>query len=164
MQTKRGTAWLILLFSTNTYCENMADRSCRFDKCSDRFVREVTTGMIGSWQPSVHSEVACWSFDVKSSYHWDGEVRKSARSTGFLSTRVALCSIYIMFIYIYTISTVRHTVRSTVLYTVLYTILYTVHYTVLIEKNRFVCPWYTDYSCYLVKVLGNPNTCEVIDI
>ena len=37
-------------------------------------VRKVTTGITGLWQPSVHSDVALWSFDVGSSYHWDAEV------------------------------------------------------------------------------------------
>ena len=33
-------------------------------------------GITGLWQPSVHSDVAFWSFDVGSSYHWDAEVPK----------------------------------------------------------------------------------------
>ena len=31
-------------------------------------VRKVTTGITGLWQPSVHSDVAFWFFDVGSSY------------------------------------------------------------------------------------------------
>ena len=46
MWTKRGKARLILIFSTNTNCENMAYRSFRSEKCSARGVRKVTTGMI----------------------------------------------------------------------------------------------------------------------
>ena len=45
MWTKRGKACLILIFSTNTNCENMAYRSFRSEKCSARGVRKVTTGM-----------------------------------------------------------------------------------------------------------------------
>ena len=76
MWTKRGKARLILISSTNTNCENMAYRSFRSEKCSARGVRKVTTGITGLWQPGVHSDVACWSFDVGSSYHWDAEVPK----------------------------------------------------------------------------------------
>ena len=46
MWTKRGKARLILIFSTNTNCENMAYRSFRSEKCSARGVRKVTTGII----------------------------------------------------------------------------------------------------------------------
>ena len=45
MWTKRGKARLILIFSTNTNCENMAYRSFRSEKCSARGVRKVTTGI-----------------------------------------------------------------------------------------------------------------------
>ena len=45
MLTKRGKARLILIFSTNTNCENMAYRSFRSEKCSARGVRKVTTGI-----------------------------------------------------------------------------------------------------------------------
>ena len=45
MWTKRGKACLILIFSTNTNCENMAYRSFRSDKYSARGVRKVTTGI-----------------------------------------------------------------------------------------------------------------------
>ncbi|CAI2174850.1 16614_t:CDS:2 [Funneliformis geosporum] len=38
-----------------------------------RGVRKVTTGITGLWQPSVHSDVAFWSFDVGSSYHTDAQ-------------------------------------------------------------------------------------------
>ena len=58
MWTKRGKAGLILIFSTNTNCENMAYRSFRFAKIAARGVRKVTTGITGLWQPSVHSDVA----------------------------------------------------------------------------------------------------------
>ncbi|KAK3098076.1 hypothetical protein FSP39_015923 [Pinctada imbricata] len=36
-------------------------------------VREVTTGITGLWQPSVHSDIAFLSFDVGSSYHCEAE-------------------------------------------------------------------------------------------
>ena len=45
MWTKRGKACLILIFSTNTNCEDMAYRSFRSEKCSARGVRKVTTGI-----------------------------------------------------------------------------------------------------------------------
>jgi len=32
-----------------------------------RGVRKITTGITGLWRPSVHSDVAFWSFDVGSS-------------------------------------------------------------------------------------------------
>ena len=58
MQTKRGKARLILIFSTNTNLEIMAYRSFRVAKIAARGVRKVTTGITGLWQPSVHSDVA----------------------------------------------------------------------------------------------------------
>ena len=42
---QRGKARLILIFSTNTNCEDMAYRPFRSEKCSARGVRKVTTGM-----------------------------------------------------------------------------------------------------------------------
>ena len=51
MWTERGKARLILIFSTNTNCEDMAYRSFRSEKCSARGVRKVTTGITGLWQP-----------------------------------------------------------------------------------------------------------------
>ena len=45
-------------------------------KFQARGVRKVTTGITGLWQPSVHSDVAFWSFDVGSSYHWEAEFAK----------------------------------------------------------------------------------------
>ena len=58
MLTKWGNACLIIIFSANTKCENMADRSFSFELCSTRGVRKVTTGITGLWQPSVRSDVA----------------------------------------------------------------------------------------------------------
>ena len=43
---------------------------------TSRGVRKVTTGITGLWQPSVHSDVAFWFFDVGSSYHALAEVGK----------------------------------------------------------------------------------------
>ena len=57
MWTKRGKAWLVLIFSTNTNCESMAYRSSRSEEYSARGVRKVTTGITGLWQPSVHSDL-----------------------------------------------------------------------------------------------------------
>ena len=65
-----------LIFSMNTHCENMAYRSLRSEKYSASGVRKATRGITGLWQPSVHSDVAFWSFDVASSYHWEAEVQK----------------------------------------------------------------------------------------
>ena len=45
-------------------------------KIERRGVRKVTTGITGLWQPSVHSDVAFWSFDVGSSYHCEAEFAK----------------------------------------------------------------------------------------
>ena len=56
--TKRGKAYLILIFSMNTNCESMAYRSFNFSNLEIRGVRKVTTGITGLWQPSVHSDVA----------------------------------------------------------------------------------------------------------
>jgi len=39
-----------------------------------RGVRKITRGITGLWQPSVHSDVAVWSFDVGSSYHYEAEL------------------------------------------------------------------------------------------
>ena len=58
MWTKSGQACLILIFRTNTNCENMAYRSFRSEKYSATGVRKVTTGITGLWQPSVRSDVA----------------------------------------------------------------------------------------------------------
>ena len=58
MWTKWGNACLIVIFSVNTNCENMAYRSFRFELFSTRGVRKVTTGITGLWQPSVRSDVA----------------------------------------------------------------------------------------------------------
>ena len=55
MWTKRGKARLILIFSTNTNCENMAYRSFRCEEYSARGVRKNSTGRTGMWQPSVVS-------------------------------------------------------------------------------------------------------------
>ena len=55
--TKRGKARLFLICSTNTNCDNMAYRSFRSEQGSARGVRQVTTGLIGLWQPSVHSDL-----------------------------------------------------------------------------------------------------------
>jgi len=38
--------------------------------------RKLTTGITDLWQPSVHSDVAFWSFDVGSSYHTVAEGSK----------------------------------------------------------------------------------------
>jgi hypothetical protein len=56
--TKRGKAYLILIFSMNTNCESMAYRSFNFSIHEIRGVRKVTTGITGLWQPSEHSDVA----------------------------------------------------------------------------------------------------------
>ena len=58
MWTKRGKARLILIFSTNTNCENMAYRSFRSEEYSARGVRKVSTGRTGMWQPSVDASKA----------------------------------------------------------------------------------------------------------
>ena len=58
MWTKEGNACLIFIFSVNTNCEHMAYRSFKFEELSIRGVRQVTTGITGLWQPSVHSDVA----------------------------------------------------------------------------------------------------------
>ena len=50
--------------------------SCHGKKFDDRGVRKVTKGITGLWRPSVHSDVAFWSFDVGSSYHWEAEFSK----------------------------------------------------------------------------------------
>ena len=65
----KGESLLDFHFNMNTNCENMAYRSFRSEKCSARGVRKVTTGITGLWQPSVHSDVAFWFFDVGSYYH-----------------------------------------------------------------------------------------------
>ena len=63
MRTKKETR-LILIFDTDTNCENMAYRSFRSEKCSARGVRTITTGITGLWQPSVPRDVAFGSFDL----------------------------------------------------------------------------------------------------
>ena len=51
--------------SSLEFCLNMVYRSFSSEKCSAR--GKVTTGITGLWQPSVHIDVALWSFDVCSS-------------------------------------------------------------------------------------------------
>lgn len=70
---QKGKAHLILIFSMNTNCESMAYRSFNFSIHEIRGVRKVTTGITGLWQPSEHSDVAFWSFDVGSSYHCEAK-------------------------------------------------------------------------------------------
>ena len=41
-----------------------------------RGVRKVTTEITDLWQPSIHSDVAFWSFNVSSSYHCKAEFAK----------------------------------------------------------------------------------------
>ena len=50
--------------------------TCYGIKFNVRGVRKVTKGITGLWRPSVHSDVAFWSFDVGSSYHWEAEFSK----------------------------------------------------------------------------------------
>ena len=57
-------------------CPNLRNLMRLAWQCSARGVRKVTTGITGLWQPSVHSDVAFWSFDVGSSYHCVAEVTK----------------------------------------------------------------------------------------
>ena len=103
MWTKRGKARLILIFNTNTNCENMAYRSVRSEKCSARGVRKVTTGITGLWQPGVHSDVAFWSFDVNRIVHppiktWAGFRPISLSLSLYIYIYIY---IYILYIYIY---------------------------------------------------------------
>ena len=78
MWTKRGKARLILIFSTNTNCENMAYRSFRSEEYSARGVRKVSTGRTGMWQPSVDSDVACGT--IVTSSKASGRVRSEHRT------------------------------------------------------------------------------------
>ena len=56
--TKRGKVSLILVFSMNTNCENMAYRSFWSEKHSaGRGVRKLPQGKLAC-QPSVHSDIA----------------------------------------------------------------------------------------------------------
>ena len=50
---------------------------------TSRGVRKVTTGITGLWQPSVHSDVAFWSFDVGSSYHSDAGALRGTQGNSF---------------------------------------------------------------------------------
>jgi len=63
----REKARLVLIFSMNTDRENVAYRSLWTWEFQAGGVRKVTTGITGLWQPSVHSDVAFWFFDVGSS-------------------------------------------------------------------------------------------------
>ena len=55
---KAEKACLILFFNININYEIMAHRSLRSEKCIARGIRQVTTGLIGLWQPSAQSDVA----------------------------------------------------------------------------------------------------------
>ena len=58
MRTKGGNAGLVVIFSVDVDCENIAHRSSMFEIYSTRGARKVTTGITGLWQPSVHRDVA----------------------------------------------------------------------------------------------------------
>ena len=73
---QKGKSLLDFDFAKSSNCESMAYRSFRPGKFPARGVRKVTTGITGLWQPSVHSDVAFWSFDVGSSYHCEAEFAK----------------------------------------------------------------------------------------
>ena len=66
----------ILIFSTNTNWETLAYRYFRFLYFEARGVREVTIGITGLWQPSVHSDATFLFFDVGSYYNFFTEVAK----------------------------------------------------------------------------------------
>jgi len=76
MLIKREKVCLISAFSKSNNCVSMAYRSFTSMKDIGRGVRKITIGITGLWQPSVHSDVAFWSFDVGSSYHCDAKVSK----------------------------------------------------------------------------------------
>ena len=68
-----------MLYTKKSYkciCRSSVYRQFRSEKYSVRCVRNVTTGITGLWQSSVHSDVASSQFDVGSSYHWDTAVPK----------------------------------------------------------------------------------------
>ena len=64
------------MFSTHRDSKSSAYRSFWFKEFLARGVRKVTTGITGLWRPSVHSDVAFWSFDVGSSYHCEAKFTK----------------------------------------------------------------------------------------
>jgi hypothetical protein len=64
------------MFSTHRDSKSSAYRSFWFKEFLTRGVRKVTTGITGLWRPSVHSDVAFWSFDVGSSYHCEAKFTK----------------------------------------------------------------------------------------
>ena len=65
--------WCCCLFIPDL---STAHRWLRPEKYSTRSVRKVGTGKTGLWQPSVHSDLVFWSFNVGSSHHWNAEVPK----------------------------------------------------------------------------------------
>lgn len=64
------------MFSTHGDSKSSAYRSFWFNEFLTRGVRKVTTGITGLWRPSVHSDVAFWSFDVGSSCHCEAKFTK----------------------------------------------------------------------------------------
>ena len=70
---QKGKSWLDFDFQYEYKPRKRGLSILSFWEFQARGVRKVTTGITGLWLPSVHSDVAFWSFDVGSSYHSEAE-------------------------------------------------------------------------------------------
>ena len=66
---QKGKSWLDFDFQYKYKLGNKGLSILSIWVIKKRGVRKVTTGITGLWQPSVHSDIAFWSFNVGSSYH-----------------------------------------------------------------------------------------------
>ena len=129
----------------------------------ERGVRKITTGITGLWRPSVHSDVAFWSFDVGSSYHCEADFSPSkgnrasavsynqVRST-WLTTEPSIASNATVVYYTqYTLYSILYTVKSQAnLKQVLSSS--SKGYPLAITRSRFleICLWFACDSHYCI--------------
>ena len=73
---QKGKCWLDHSLQYGAWRRNVGLSILFISEFEERGVRKITTGITGLWQPSVHSDVAFWSFDVGSSYHCEAEFAK----------------------------------------------------------------------------------------
>ena len=73
---QKGKCWLDLSLQYGARSRNVGLSILFISEFEERGVRKITTGITGLWRPSVHSDVAFWSFDVGSSYHCEAEFAK----------------------------------------------------------------------------------------
>ena len=91
----RAKGQMLVLTSPFTYgarSRNVGRSILFITEFEERGVRKITTGITGLWRPSVHSDVAFWSFDVGSSYHCEAEFAKLGNRASSASSKAVLYS------------------------------------------------------------------------